>query len=478
MSVLSDVQPKNVFEFFEEIASIPHGSGNMEQISDYCVNFAKKRNLECFRDEARNVIIKKGPSKGYENSVPVILQGHIDMVCQKTEDSKTDFTKDGLCLYVEDGFLKAKGTTLGADNGIGAAMMLAILDDDTLMHPPIECVFTTDEEIGMLGALALDMSCLKGKRMINIDGGGEKTVTISCAGGADFETLFPYEAKKAWGTEITVTVSNLPGGHSGTQIHKKYENANSLMTKVMFSAYNECRFEIIDIEGGNKTNVITPSSRAKIVAEDVPKTLSVFHRILGDVKAQIKENNPDMVFSVEVGSYSSYDVMGNTKAFLDFASSLPSGVIKMSDLTENLVETSANFGIVQTQPQQIKVVVSVRSCVRKELDRMLEELKEKADKYGAVNSVSGIYPPWELKKDTHLQKVYGKCLEDKLGTAPIFMAIHAGLECGIFDSAIDGLDCISVGPDAFDIHSPQERLDISSAKRVYEIISEVLKNLK
>ncbi len=478
MNKLLCFEPMGVFKYFENICSVPHGSGNTDAIRDYLIGFAVEHGFKYYTDKANNVIIYKKATHGYKNSETVILQAHMDMVCQKTEDSPVDFEKDGLDLYVEDDFVKARGTTLGADNGIGVAMMLAILSDNSLEHPTLECVFTSDEEIGMLGALELDISVLKGKRMINLDGGGENSVLISCAGGADFKAVFECERKEAEGTALELSLSGLPGGHSGTQINKNYGNANALMIKILRNAYDKCSFEIIGINGGNKANVITPCCKAYVISDNPECAISVFNTIAQDTKKDIQAINPDMEFSVAVAERHNRRAIADTAELLEFAAQLPSGVIAMSKGMEDLVETSANFGIVSTEDSALAFTVSVRSCVQSELDSVLSKLNALCAKYGCTCSVSGIYPPWQLKKDTYLQKAYARCHDGKTDGPAVFRAIHAGLECGIFDSAIDCLDCISVGPNMYSIHSASERLSISSTKRVYEIVTEVLKNCK
>lgn len=478
MRKLENLKPQDVFKYFEDISTIPHGSGNTGPIRDYCVNFAKEHGLRYHTDELNNVVIYKDASAGYENSPAVILQAHTDMVCQKTDDCTIDFEKDGLDLFVDGDLVGAKGTTLGADDGIGMAIILAVLADNTLSNPPLECVFTSDEEVGMYGAHALDMSKLSAKKMINIDGGGQNSALISCAGGANFEAEFDYERAERKGTVLKINLGGLPGGHSGGQINKGFANANALMIKILNSVYSKESFEIISINGGNKTNVITTSCEAYVACKNPDSLISALEIVANDAKKDIVQNNPDMEFSVTKEDKLSCKSIVNTGDFLNMASNLPSGVIDMSAEIENLVQTSANLGIIATEDTKITFVVSVRSCVKDELARVLHELDDLCTSYGAKCSVSGEYPPWQLKKDTELQKAFALACVAKTGKDASFTATHAGLECGIFDSAIDGLDCISVGPIKFDIHSSSERLSISSTQVFYEIITEVLKNCK
>lgn len=479
MRKLENLKPQAVFKYFEDIASIPHGSGNTGPIRDYCVNFAKEHGLRYHTDELNNVVIYKEGSAGYENSPAVILQAHTDMVCQKTDDCTIDFEKDGLDLFVDGDLIGAKGTTLGADDGIGMAIILAVLADNTLSNPPLECVFTSDEEVGMYGAHALDMSKLSAKKMINIDGGGQNSALISCAGGASFEAEFDYERAEKKGTVLKINLGGLPGGHSGGQINKGFANANALMIKILNDVYSKESFEIISINGGNKTNVITPSCEAYVACENPDILISALENMANDVKKKIEQNNPHMEFSVCKEENCNCKAIVNTGDFLNMASNLPSGVLVMSDLMENYVQTSANFAILRSsENSSVTLVISVRSCVKDDLQRVLYELNDLCTSYGAKCSVSGEYPPWQFKKDTELQKIFDSACLSKTGTGAKITATHAGLECGIFDTAIDDLDCISVGPIKFDIHSPSERLSISSTQVFYEIITEVLKNCK
>ncbi len=478
MGKLSHLKPENVFKYFEEISSIGRGSGNMDAISRYCTEFAKKNSLRYIVDDSKNVIIFKPATKGYENAGVVILQGHLDMVCQKEKDCNIDFEKDGLDLYIDDSFIKAKGTTLGADNGIAVAYMLAILSDNSLCHPSLECVFTTDEEVGMLGALKLDTSVLKGEKMINIDGGWESTVLVSCAGGADFSAVMPINHKKVSGSRVDISLFGLAGGHSGTQINSGGRNANAFMARLLKNVYAGQKFEIIELNGGDKTNVITTSCSVSVVTDNPEIFKKELYKEYEKAEKLVICGNPDIKFEMQSGDESEHSVMENGINLIYLIESLPDGVISMSKDMDGLVETSANVGIVKTTENKAEVTLSVRSSINSEMQRVLSEVSAISEKYSFAHSTSGMYPPWELKKDSPLQKMYGQCAEKITGKMPKFCAVHAGLECGVFSSAIPSLDCISVGPNMYDIHSTSERLDIDSASRVYEIISEVLKNCK
>ncbi len=479
MSNIKDLEPKQVFSYFEEISRIPRGSGNMKRISDFCMAFAKTHGLKAVQDEANNVIIYKPGTKGYEAAEPVILQGHLDMVCQKEENYAIDFEKEGLTLYTEGDFIKARGTTLGADNGIAVSMILAILADDALSHPPIEAVFTTDEEIGMVGALALSFDKLSGKKMINIDSEDSGVVTVSCAGGSDFKAVVPLARKMVSGTRITLSVKGLTGGHSGVEIHSGRINANMLMGRILNHMQKEFSFTLISIDGGDKGNAIPVSSVASIVVEEKDAFLQTLWAYFEEVKQETLSREAGLYLEVEEES-GQFEAIGSpqTDMLIRLLLSSPNGVIAMSREIENLVETSLNLGILQTEKDTMTFSYALRSNKKTAL-LYLEELLETF--FGMVDcsiTKSGHYPPWEYNKNSVLTALYCEKYAQKFGKAPSVEAIHAGLECGVFASGIEGFDGISIGPEMHGIHTVHERLSISSTKEVYELILSLLSALK
>ncbi len=480
MGKLSHLAPQDVFGYFEELTKIPHGSGDMDKISAFCLEFAEKHGLSAYRDNANNVIITKPASSGYETAEPVILQGHLDMVCQKTEDSDIDFTKDSLDIFTDGEFIHANGTTLGADNGIAVAMIMAILADEKLSHPSIEAVFTTDEEIGMIGALALDMSRLNGKRMINIDSEESGVVTVSCAGGSDFYAQIPTKRKKYTGKSVALTIKGLRGGHSGVEINSGRMNANVLMGRILRHLSNVCRFDIVSVDGGDKGNAIPVMSKAVLVSDDTEMLLFETENYAKLLKNEIKSLEPDFYCETTVLAEQELDVMEPhiRKKIINTLTLAPNGVMEMSAEIENLVETSLNMGILKTDTDAVNILFALRSNKKSGLEFLEERLTAFFESMECKTETGGHYPPWEYKKDSVLRDLFVDIYKEKTGKVARVEAIHAGLECGVFASAISGLDCISVGPDMYGIHTVEEKLSISAVGELYEIICSMLENLK
>ena len=480
MKITEKQEYKRVFEIFEEICAIPHGSENMSAISKYCIDFAQKNKLEYITDDALNVIICKKATKGYEKAKPVILQGHLDMVCQKTADSDIDFTKDGLKLAVDGDFLTAIGTTLGADNGIAVAMIMAILERDDLCHPAIEAVFTTDEEIGMIGATALDTSVLKGDKLINLDSEEENVVTVSCAGGIEVKALMPVTRNVATGEKVKITLNGLLGGHSGVEIDKNRTNADVLLGRLLLSLDLCCDFDIISVSGGDKSNAIPNVAVAEIVCEDAKTTVSHITKILTEIRAEIESSEPNFDFSAEITENGEFEVFDKvSKDNLIFAlSSTPCGIITMSAEIGGLVETSLNLGILSCDKSNVTFKYALRSNKSTALSFLAEKMKKFYAQVNAVCETSGYYPPWEYKKESALRVIYSDVYYGRTGSLPKIEAIHAGLECGVFADKIKGLDCIAVGPSLFDVHTVNEKLSISSTEKLFDIIIDVLKRCK
>lgn len=490
MGVLDTLKPEKVFKFFEEICAIPHGSGNTKLISDYVVSIAKRNNLKYIQDEFNNVIIFKDACSGNaasegssgENSLndsnTVILQGHIDMVNEKEDSSDFDFSCEGLRLYIEDGFVKAEGTTLGGDDGIAVAYMLAILESDEIVHPPLECVFTVDEEIGMLGAKAMDKTPLKGKKLLNIDSEEEGHLLVSCAGGATAVLHFPVLRRGAQGERYKITVSGLVGGHSGVEINKGRANADMLLSRVLKALfYADDSMRVITVRGGLKDNAIPVKSEACIVSKKEEEIKAVIDKLSSEILEEYKSADPDISISYEKINDGS-DIYpldeANNLAFIMAFSSLPNGVIKMSEDIEGLVQTSLNLGIMDTFKDEITLSFSVRSSVNAEKVDLLEELDAIVKSVGGTMNVEGEYPAWEYKKDSLLRDIMTSKYEEMYGEPMVVEAIHAGVECGLFVDEIEGLDAVSFGPNIYDIHTPKERLSIESVERTWKFILEVL----
>ncbi len=480
MSITKNLNPQRVFYYFEALSAIPRGSGNMDAASQFCVDFATEHNLKYIRDNANNVVIYKNGTKGYENSEPIILQGHLDMVCQKTPDCDIDFTKDGLDLYIDGDFIKARSTTLGADNGIAVAMVLSILESNDIPHPPIEAVFTTDEEIGMIGARALDMSVLSGKRMINLDSDSEGVVTVSCAGGSDFVARLPLETRKVCGTRVTLEIKGLKGGHSGVEINKNRVNANIIAGRIIACIKSVISFGIVSINGGDKANAIPNSCKIEFCVEDTTLFCSAVKQCIDIIKDEIRDREPDFDVTLTVENASECDVFDYdtenklTKILL----CAPNGVMEMSASIEGLVQTSLNLGILMTTSNSVVFHFALRSNKQTALVFLESRLDALFGVFGASNETFGHYPPWEYRENSPLRDIYCSVYRDTFGKESEIKAIHAGLECGVFDSAIENFDCIAIGPELHDIHTTRERLSISSTEKYYSLIIKILGKLR
>ncbi len=471
MSVLKGIKPYKVMGFFEEICAIPHGSGNMEKISDYCMQVAKNLGLEAARDKMNNVVIKKSASKGYEDRPTVVLQAHLDMVCEKERDCNIDFEKEGITLLLEGDWITAKGTTLGGDDGIGVAMILAILADDSLPHPPIEALFTVDEEIGLLGADGLNENLITGRKMINIDMEEEGILTVSCAGGAVSKITLPALTETPKYDCYEVIIDGLKGGHSGVEINSGRLNSNILMGKFLSQISGE--YNIISVFGGNKDNAIPSSTVMEIsISSDLLSLAESFEKnnrteLEKDLKVRVKKiKTPKKCFD-----------KSSSKTLTKFLSNIKNGVQKMSHHIENLPETSLNLGILRADEKGIEITVSVRSSVNKEKLNLLNWLKDYAQSFGGESYDSGHYPAWEYRKDSPLRDTMVSVYENLYSKKPRVEAIHAGLECGILSEKLEGLDAVSFGPDVREVHSPKEKLSISSVERSFNYLCKVLEKI-
>lgn len=489
MGVLNELKPQKVFQFFEEICNIPHGSGHTKEISDYCVEFARKRGLRYRQDEKNNIVILKKGSVGYEKEEPVILQGHIDMVCEKEADCTLDLEKDGLQLAVEGDLVYAKGTTLGGDDGIAVAMALAILDDDTAKHPPLEVVFTVDEEIGMLGASAMDCSILKGRRMLNIDSEEEGHFLLGCAGGATVTCTIPVKRRRWRGQTAIVRISGVTGGHSGSEIQKEGANANVLLGRILYRLNQKTEIALIRVDGGSKDNAIPRSSEAVLML--VPGEEEVFLSVLEEMQEELAKEyhktDPDLLIEgwtqiaeTEAKNAGKWLPLAkeSTNAVITALKCLPFGIQRMSPEIEDLVQTSLNPGILMTGEEETAISYSVRSSVDLEKKELIERLACLTESLGGSIRLEGGYPAWERKEDSTLQRLMEEVYREMYGQEPVLEILHVGVECGLFAGKMPGLDCIAYGPDVYDIHTTKERLSIASTKRVYEYTLEVLSRLK
>ena len=482
MAVLENCEPKRVFHYFEEICKIPHGSGNTKQISDYLVQFAKDHDLKYIQDEMNNVVIYKPVTAGYDNAPTVIVQVHMDMVCEKRPDVDHDFTKDGLNLSVEGDYVSANGTTLGGDDGIAVAYGLALLESDTIAHPPLEVFITVDEEIGLLGAVGFDCSVLKGRRFINLDSEAEGSLWISCAGGLSGISHIPVTRLEAKGEKLTVKISGLMGGHSGAEIDTNRANANSLLGKFLHGLDAKAGYELISVQGGQKDNAITRESIAELLT--VKENVETVKEYAASMQAAWREEyaGTDEGITVTVTEEGEQDVKvlhpTSKEKVVFFLVNVPYGVQKMSGTIKGLVETSTNIGILKTSENEVLGSSSIRSSVETARDALSDKIEYLTEFLGGEYERQGVYPAWEYRKDSPLRDKMVEVYEEMYGQKPNVVAIHAGLECGLFYKKMEGLDCVSLGPDMKDIHTSEEVLSVSSTERVWKYLVKVLGALK
>ncbi len=485
-NVLGGIEPISVLAYFEEICAIPHGSGNEDAISKYLESFGKSKSLDTYRDAKGNVIIKKPGSEGYESHEPVILQGHMDMVCEKLPDKEFDFAKDSIELIAEDGYIRANGTTLGADNGIGCAMIMAILSANDISHPPIEAVFTVSEEVGLLGAEVIDSSKLSAVRMLNLDSEEEGEIVAGCAGGCRMDLLLDVQYKKRTGKYYRFVLTGLKGGHSGNDIHLGRANANILMGRILSELCDEFPLSIVSLAGGNMDNAICThceaevilsqkdlsSQKEKLFEERIPQIVSDIHGIYAPTE-------PDFVFRTEylgIAQKKTFSHKSQKKA-LYLLNMVPNGVVEMHRRIQGMPETSLNLGIMRTDENVFRITYALRSNIAVQKEYLKKRLMMIADCVGANYRVHGDYPGWDFVDHSQMQKVVSETYEKLFGKKPKVSVIHAGLECGYFAKKLPGLDAVSIGPSLYDIHTVNERADIAGIERCWEYVKCILKEL-
>lgn len=482
MPVLNDLQPKEVLRYFEELSAIPHGSGNTKAISDYCVRFAEARGLACRQDEYNNVVIVKEASQGYENAPTVILQGHLDMVCEKTPDCALDMKTEGLRLKTDGQWLWAEGTTLGGDDGIAVAMALALLDDDALCHPRLEVLLTVDEEIGMLGAEAMNTDDLQGRLLLNVDSEEEGILTVSCAGGVTAKCHVPVEREMTEGVLCELEIKGLIGGHSGVEIHKGRANANVLMGRLLYGLYQEMALRLVELSGGTADNAIAPTCCAKVLVakEELPRVEGIAASYSYAFSKEYQTADPRVHVEFRPGEPAELPAvtLSATARVISAMMLLPNGVQAMSMDIHGLVQTSLNLGILRLGEREATATFSVRSSVATEKTMLCHRLDCLATLLGGEVSYTGDYPAWEYHHESKFRDLVSDVYEKQAGKKPVIQAIHAGLECGIFSGKMPGLDCVSIGPDMEAIHTPRERLNLASTERTWKLICEILRRAK
>ena len=475
---LAGLEPAAVFAYFEKLCSIPHGSRNTKLISDYLVSFAQEQGLRYIQDGSNNVIIFQEGTCGLEDRPPVIIQGHMDMVCEKDADCLIDMDREGLDVTHDGECVFARGTTLGGDDGIAVAYALALLADRSIPHPPLEVVITVDEEIGMLGADAIDLSMLAGRTLLNIDSEDEGVFTVSCAGGATATICLPVTRRPVYGPCVKLVVEGLKGGHSGVEIHQNRANANKVMGEFLSRVQKLMPLCITSISGGSKDNAIPRSCQVNQVA--LGMGLERINDVAAELEKQIREeyDEPEArVYGDDVDAFGGNAIPTElTDKVIALLCACPNGVQKMSEQIQGLVQTSLNLGIVNSG-EEVKLVFSVRSSVNEEKKALLARLEELARFNDAVYTQMGEYPAWEYRENSPLRDASVAAYEKLFGQTPEVVAIHAGLECGLLSEKLPGLDCISFGPQMHDIHTGREKLEIASVKRTWDFLLEVLKTI-
>lgn len=477
---ISELEPKNVFKFFEEISKIPHGSGNTSKLIEYCCDFAQKRNLKFVTDLSGNVIIYKPATKGYENCQTVILQGHLDMVAEKTPDCKINMDKEPIILCHDNEYIWADKTTLGGDDGIAIAYMLAILDSNNISHPPIEALFTNDEEIGLLGVRDLNTDLLKGKRLINIDSEEEGILTVSCAGGvrAYCELPLEYVFTKDNESALKIKISGLQGGHSGVDINKHRKNAHILMGRLLQHIARTQDFTISNLFGGNKTNVIPQTATATICTESsniaqIMNSVKNFENIL---KEELFSNEPNIKIDYSICSTPlEHTTEDSTRKIIFTLQQIPNGILAMSPDVPNMVQTSLNMGELSIENKTLKMGYLIRSNASTGKQLAVQKLHSFIDYlYGSVEFKSD-YPAWEYRAQSPLRDIMIKAYDEVYADHPQIDSIHAGLECGILSGKMPDVDMVSFGPTIKNVHTPNEKMEIASVLRCWKYLVATLK---
>ncbi len=514
MGALSGLKPERVFYYFEEITKIPHGSGNVKGISDYLVKFGESHGLFTKQDELYNVIFKKPATAGYEDQPILILQGHMDMVAVHKPEYRIDMRTQGLKAYVDGDYVRAEGTSLGGDDGIAVAYALALLESREIPHPALEVIVTTEEEVGMDGARGIDLSCLEGHRLLNLDSEDEGIFLTGCAGGARAACMLSLRISptfmdgsllKANSTVLEIRIGGLRGGHSGDEIHKERGNSNKLCGRLLYELSTALEVGLVELEGGLADNAIPRETRMRIVVseEDLPEAREVVDHFRSAVTEELCSKDPgffvetEFVESLVEGAFSAYEIY-EARQVAAFLYAAPNGVQGMSADVPGLVETSLNLGILKMvditssdesprgecrqfglehlqEGRALHAEFSVRSSVESAREALLRQLIAlTADLCGGGVRITGEYPGWKFRKDSPLREKMIRVYEDMYGESPRIEAIHAGLECGLLGSKISDLDCVSIGPDIEDIHTTEEHLSISSTARVWGFLLKLL----
>jgi dipeptidase D len=480
MNDITNLEPKLMWKYFHEITQVPRPSKKEEKIREYLVDFGKKHGFETIVDQTGNVLIRKPATKGMENRKSVVLQSHMDMVCEKNSDVNFDFENDPIRTRIVDGWVKAEGTTLGADDGIGIAAAMAVLTDENVEHGPIEVLFTVDEETGLTGAFGMSNDLLKSKILLNLDSEDEGELFIGCAGGRDTIIRLPFTTAQVKNKNaFKISVGGLHGGHSGDDIHKGYANANKLLTRVLYSIYNKYGLQIAEVDGGNLRNAIAREAFAVVSTnaskEDLEKLISDYQTIF---KAEYHKTEPELFVKVEDTTLPGTAIDDKSARNLILSLySCPHGVLAMSQDIENFVETSTNLASVKLKDDHILITTSQRSSVGSALDSACEMVGANFLLAGAEVEHTDGYPGWTPNPDSEIVEISRKAYIDLFGKEPKVLAIHAGLECGLIGEKYPGMDMISFGPTIKGAHSPDEGIEIKTAQMFWDHLVEILKRI-
>lgn len=476
--VVNNRNPIALFRFFEEISAIPRGSFNERAIAEHLVAFAKERKLECYRDEANNVLIKAPASRGMEDRPPLLLQGHTDMVCEKDSESDHDFLTDPLKLYLDGKLLRAKGTTLGADDGIAVAAMMALLDGAIEKHPAYECLFTTAEEVGLEGAYAFDYEKITARRMINMDSETLGVVTAGCAGGVRSDLTLTFTPTEFVGECVRLELRGLMGGHSGEDINKGRANANVLMGRILKALSEEQEISVVRINGGSKDNAIPRACEVLLAVPDADSAIDRMTELAAAEAEKLSLEDRGFQVICETSEPECCMMTGeDTEKVIRLLSGVANGVLQMSRAVEGLVEFSRNLGVVRQEDSTLSVTFSSRSAIESQIDESIEALEGLAEATGCEIRHHGRYPGWEYAEKSMLRDAYLQTFEEVTGESATVNVIHAGLECGVIRSRIREMDIISVGPTMQDIHSPSEALDLDSVETFWRVLETLIPRL-
>ena len=478
-NITKGLEPANVLSYFEEISAIPRPSGKEDAIATYLVDFAKAQGLVWHRDAANNIVLIKEASPGREAEEALLLQGHMDMVCEQESRCAKDMNTEGLDLAIDGDWLFAKGTTLGGDDGIAVAMILALLSDPTLSHPRLECIITTEEETGMGGAHALDPAPLTGRHLLNIDSEEEGILTVGCAGGEVFGIHLPLEKETASGRPVRIRIDHLAGGHSGIAIDQGHANADRLLLRALHVLAERQSIHLLSLEGGSKNNAIPREAEALLLVEDAESATRTIAKVESTLRSEYDVTDPDLALTCEkadasLGENATVLTAACFTKMLALFTALPNGVQRMDQHLPTLVETSLNLGVLRTEEQEVYGEYLLRSSLDSCLDALGAQMIQITESFGGTVHRADRYPAWEYMPQSAFRDKMIRLFREQYGKDPVVETIHAGLECGLFSKKIPGLDAVSIGPDMRDIHTPQERLSLSSTRRVYAYVRAII----